>query len=89
MPDIRHVPGSNIFGMQILLPGILRLAGTPSNRSNSYQPEKTPSNLVGARVAERGRVGLYGRPPWVAQMARQEDCHAERGPVMLSAALSC
>ena len=66
MLDILYAPGSSIFGMQILLPGIPQLAATPSNRSNSYQPEKPPPNPVGARVAEWRKVGLYGRPPWVA-----------------------
>jgi hypothetical protein len=29
---------------------------------NRHQPKKSPSNSVGARAVEWGRVGLYGRP---------------------------
>src|SRR5437868_13460436 len=32
--------------------------------------EKSPSTSVGARVGESGRVGLYGRPLWIALQRR-------------------
>jgi hypothetical protein len=40
--------------------------GDPRGRPIRINLPKSSSPSVGARVVERGRVGLHGRPPWVA-----------------------
>jgi hypothetical protein len=38
----------------------------PQWSAQSHQVNKSPSTFVGARVAERGKEDLDGRPPWFA-----------------------
>ncbi len=84
MLPLRCAQGFGYFAQHdTALPSCRALVGVLLRSPNMHQLHEKPINSVGARVVERGRVGLYGRPRPVryAHLWREGDYTPHRATI--------